>query len=325
MTQRGSDRGRKRGGMGSCAGATAVGRSFLGARAPALLALVSFACAADPAYERRVSAIEATLSEAERLGALQCAPRELALARAHLGFARFERERGHRARAEEHLAVSEPNADAAVYLSPPGRCSEGPPTDASEAPLPDAADLPVEDPEPSRGTPDPPAALDEVDVPDGAVTPDRDADGVPDAEDECPGVPGEAGAACPSGYAGLVVQSERVVLLRQVVLDPSGAPDEATSALLRAVVDALRDRPAMVLEVGAHTSSDGTELENLASSQRRAERVRALLVQLGADPQRVHARGYGEELPIESNGTPEGRAANDRIEMRRMDAGASGF
>ena len=42
-------------------------------------------------------------------------------------------------------------------------------------------------------------------------------------------------------------------------------------------------------------------------------------------PERVLARGYGEELPIESNGTPEGRAANDRVEMRRMEAGTSGF
>jgi OOP family OmpA-OmpF porin len=148
---------------------------------------------------------------------------------------------------------------------------------------------------------------------------------VPDRDDECPLVRGEAGAACPGAYPGLVVRAERLVLLRPVALDSAGAADEPTRALLRAVVEALNHRPAMVLEVGAHTDAEGSELENLAESQRRAERVRELLIQAGAPAERVRARGYGEELPIESNSTPEGRAANQRIEVRRVEAGAGGF
>ena len=38
----------------------------------------------------------------------------------------------------------------------------------------------------------------------------------------------------------------------------------------------------------------------------------------GVDPSRLSPRGYGEESPIASNATPEGRAKNRRIEFRRM-------
>ena len=81
----------------------------------------------------------------------------------------------------------------------------------------------------------------------------------------------------------------------------------------------------MIIEVGAHTDAEGSELENLAESQRRAERTRDLLVAAGASPLRVRARGYGEELPIESNSTAEGRAANRRLELRRVEAGSGGL
>jgi OOP family OmpA-OmpF porin len=288
-------------------------------------------CAADPGWERRVVSIEATLARAEEAGAMRCAPRELALGRAHLGFATFERERGQRARAEEHLAIAEPNAGAALYLSPEARCSD-------QALLVAVDPEPLTDPAPAghdagHGVvapprdPEPAEPLDTASAPEPsadpvvAPAPDHDADGVPDSADECPRAAGEAGAACPGGYEGLVVRSERILLLRPLLLDADGAPEEATRPLLRALVRALRDRPAMRIEIGAHTDSEGTELENLAESQRRAERLRDLLVAEGADPERIRARGYGEELPLESNSTEEGRATNRRVEIRRTEAG----
>lgn len=290
------------------------------------------ACASDPAWDRRVASIEATLARAEAAGAMRCAPRELALGRAHLGFAAFELERGHGSRAEEHLAIAEPNANAATYLSPATRCSDHPPAGSAPdlqaprdpAPITDPVDLsevtqpadPIPDASPDPADPEP-----NDPGPPVAAASDQDADGVPDATDECPLAAGEAGAACPGSYEGLVVRSERVLLLRPLELDAADAPTEATRLLLRSLARALRDRPAMRIEIGAHTDSDGTELENLAATQRRAERLRELVVAEGADPDRVRARGYGEELPLESNSTEEGRAANRRIEIRRIEAG----
>ena len=39
------------------------------------------------------------------------------------------------------------------------------------------------------------------------------------------------------------------------------------------------------------------------------------LTQLGVDPARVEARGYGEQRPLADNATEEGRQKNRRISM----------
>ena len=139
-------------------------------------------CAADPSWERRFVSIEGTLARAEEAGAMRCAPRELALGRAHLGFATFERERGQRARAEEHLAIAEPNAGAALYLSPAARCSGHPPLEEepasseSQAPIDTA---PLTDAAPGGDDPgdhDVTPPRDPSETPDSTSTPDPSGD-----------------------------------------------------------------------------------------------------------------------------------------------------
>ena len=48
----------------------------------------------------------------------------------------------------------------------------------------------------------------------------------------------------------------------------------------------------------------------------RADAVVAYLVGAGVDPVQLTAVGYGEIRPIEENTTPQGRAANRRIELK---------
>src|SRR3954462_6298037 len=55
---------------------------------------------------------------------MRCAPRELALAKAHLSFATVELDQGFLLRAREHLDVAQANAHAAYDLSPPQKCAE---------------------------------------------------------------------------------------------------------------------------------------------------------------------------------------------------------
>ena len=62
--------------------------------------------------------------QAERNGAIRCAPRELALAKSHLEFATVEIDQGFWTRAKEHLDIAEANAHAAYDLSPPQKCAE---------------------------------------------------------------------------------------------------------------------------------------------------------------------------------------------------------
>jgi outer membrane protein OmpA-like peptidoglycan-associated protein len=51
-------------------------------------------------------------------------------------------------------------------------------------------------------------------------------------------------------------------------------------------------------------------------SQRRAEAVKNFLSSLGVEPNRITATGFGETRPKASNGTPEGRLMNRRVEMK---------
>ena len=59
----------------------------------------------------------------------------------------------------------------------------------------------------------------------------------------------------------------------------------------------------------------GPDAYNQSLSQRRAESVRDYLIKnFNISPDRLTAKGYGEEKPIASNDTKEGRSQNRRIE-----------
>lgn len=93
-------------------------------RALSLLGLVLAAgCASAAQLDAYVGQIEQALLEAEAAGAMNCAPRELAMARSHLRFAQLEREQGFPKRARQHLDVADENARGAQVLSPAGHCS----------------------------------------------------------------------------------------------------------------------------------------------------------------------------------------------------------
>jgi outer membrane protein OmpA-like peptidoglycan-associated protein len=77
--------------------------------------------------------------------------------------------------------------------------------------------------------------------------------------------------------------------------------------------------PKMKIELAGHTDSDGDDMKNLILSQNRAEAVMKYLIEKGLDPARVSAKGYGEQVPIVPNTTPENKAKNRRTEVRVLD------
>ena len=121
---------------------------------PALLGALALAlgCQRAAGLEGRIHGLRDVVEQAERNGAYECAPRELALARAHLDFAEQKLERGDVPAAEDQLTIAEPNARAAFTLSPAERCA---PREAAAPPQPG----------------------------------DRDGDGLLDPDDECPEEP----------------------------------------------------------------------------------------------------------------------------------------
>ena len=64
--------------------------------------------------------------------------------------------------------------------------------------------------------------------------------------------------------------------------------------------------------------------DNLVLSTRRAASVATFLVSQGINPNIVSAKGFGDTHPVASNDTPQGRAANRRIEITVQGPGAPG-
>jgi outer membrane protein OmpA-like peptidoglycan-associated protein len=84
---------------------------------------------------------------------------------------------------------------------------------------------------------------------------------------------------------------------------------------LRTVADSLRQYPDTDLVVKGHTDSVGSDSFNLDLSEQRAESVRKFLVAEGVSAYRITAIGFGEQFPLATNASPEGRAQNRRVEI----------
>jgi outer membrane protein OmpA-like peptidoglycan-associated protein len=85
---------------------------------------------------------------------------------------------------------------------------------------------------------------------------------------------------------------------------------------LNELVDYLKLKPKMVIEIAGHTDNIGNSEVNLKLSQERANTVKSYLLKKGIPASRVKAQGYGDNEPISSNDTPEGRQQNRRTEVR---------
>jgi OOP family OmpA-OmpF porin len=79
------------------------------------------------------------------------------------------------------------------------------------------------------------------------------------------------------------------------------------------VAAALLTQPELNVEVQGHTDSIGTDAYNLGLSQRRAESVKAYLINRGLSAAVLTAKGYGKAKPVAANDTAEGRAQNRRV------------
>ncbi len=70
----------------------------------------------------------------------------------------------------------------------------------------------------------------------------------------------------------------------------------------------------VVIEIGGHTDNVGSDSNNQALSERRANSVKEFFVANGIKPGMLMTRGYGETNPKDSNETESGRFQNRRIQ-----------
>jgi outer membrane protein OmpA-like peptidoglycan-associated protein len=93
---------------------------------------------------------------------------------------------------------------------------------------------------------------------------------------------------------------------------------EAMASLVE-VVDLLQSEPEKKIRIEGHTDSTGDAATNLKISEQRANSVQEALVSLGVESGRVTIAGMGEDFPIASNETEEGRAQNRRVDVILLD------
>ena len=137
---------------------------------------------------------------------------------------------------------------------------------------------------------------------------DSDGDGVPDSIDKCPGT------------------------LGNIQVDHNGCPIITTLRLnfdfndatvkkiyypeLEKVAQILKNNPDLKIEIAGHTDDLGSDEYNLKLSQKRAEAVKNILVNMfDIDPKRIKVKGYGEKYPLVPNTTETNRALNRRVEI----------
>lgn len=151
---------------------------------------------------------------------------------------------------------------------------------------------------------------------------DTDGDGVNDDADNCPTEPASgynSAAGCPEVRAQIVVEVDNVIVLTGVNFVAGQAdPTPESLSVLEKVYSTLAENSNVAFEIRGYADGAGDAKKNLLLSTRRAESVFNYLVTRGIGPERLLAVGYGEENPIATNDTPEGRAQNRRIELHRV-------
>lgn len=90
--------------------------------------------------------------------------------------------------------------------------------------------------------------------------------------------------------------------------------DESVSELSR-LYDLLVSNPDIVIEIGGHTDSSGSDEHNLWLSGQRALAVSDFLTRRGIEASRLKTKGYGEAMPVADNSSEEGMRRNRRTDI----------
>ena len=151
---------------------------------------------------------------------------------------------------------------------------------------------------------------------------DSDRDGVWEDDDLCPGT--AAGIEVDANGCQILFDEEEEVplVLEGVTFETASAVlTEEARGILDGVAAALVANDDIRVRVNGHTDSTGDRAYNVTLSQQRAESVMAYLAEQGVAEDRMEARGFGPDQPVATNDTADGRQANRRVELERIEGG----
>jgi len=109
---------------------------------------------------------------------------------------------------------------------------------------------------------------------------------------------------------------EKIILRNIFYATDSYQLEEKSKVELSKLLEFLNNNPDLVIEISGHTDNVGTPEYNLQLSENRAKSVYNYLIENQIEENRLKYKGYGENEPISTNKTEEGRAENRRTEIK---------
>ncbi|MGB3946702.1 MAG: OmpA family protein, partial [Bacteroidia bacterium] len=107
------------------------------------------------------------------------------------------------------------------------------------------------------------------------------------------------------------------IVLNNIEFDPlqSNLTQESFLDLSR-IVSMLNEAPSLHIEISDHTDNKAVSKEMQKLSKERAKAVADRLITMGADKKRIRFKSYGASDPLATNESEQGRALNNRVELK---------
>lgn len=116
---------------------------------------------------------------------------------------------------------------------------------------------------------------------------------------------------------GIKIEPPKDFVLENVYFDTGKSSLKPNSfKALNDLVEILKIKNTMVVEIQGHTDDVGKPEDNLKLSQERAAEVRKYLISKGIEEPRVSAKGYGHTMPIADNANDAGKSKNRRTSLK---------
>jgi outer membrane protein OmpA-like peptidoglycan-associated protein len=116
------------------------------------------------------------------------------------------------------------------------------------------------------------------------------------------------------------LNTEGVITLYGIYFDTDKSNIKSESyPLIKEIATMLNGDTSIKIRIEGHTDAKGNDNYNLNLSQKRAEAVLKLLTTTyKVSASQLQSKGYGETKPKSNNDTPEGRAKNRRVELKKI-------
>ena len=125
------------------------------------------------------------------------------------------------------------------------------------------------------------------------------------------------GGSSEGGYSSVKIDLEkkRIFTPKISFASNSSLPTPQSTNVIRQLATTLSRRSDLVIRVEGHTDTIGYDQGNLELSQKRADKVRNMLIENGVMADHVQAVGMGDKYPVASSATAQGQEKNRRVEV----------